>query len=163
MSQTRLVLCLAAAALFSGPSSAFAQGVISQKALSLDLAQNIARAALEQCRANGYHATVTIVDTAGLVKVTLRDDGTSPQTVEVSRKKAYTAMIYRRSSGETLKAWQAAPPAPNIEGTIGLAGGLPIMAGKDIVGGLGVSGAPGGERDEACGAAALAKVADALK
>jgi uncharacterized protein GlcG (DUF336 family) len=67
--------------------SAFGQQVLTQKVLSLDLAQVIARAAVDKCREDGYHPTVTVVDTAGLVKITIRDDGASPRTIDVSRVK----------------------------------------------------------------------------
>jgi uncharacterized protein GlcG (DUF336 family) len=155
-----------AAALILGIASAAAtaQGLITQKVLSLDLAETVARGALEKCRADGYRTSITIVDASGVVKIAMRDDGVSPHTVDVSRRKAYTAMIYRRSTAETLKGWQATPPpAPNIEGTIALAGGVPIRAGNEILGGLGVSGAPGGDKDEACANAGLAKAAEVLK
>lgn len=154
-----------AVALFMAASSgsAFGQQILTQKVLSLDLAQMIARAAVDKCRENSYHPTVTVVDTAGLVKITIRDDGASPQTLDVSRRKAFTAMIYRRKSLETVKNYRANPPWPGVEGTIPLGGGVPIFAGKDIVGGLGVSGAPGGEKDEACADAGIAKAAEFLK
>ena len=153
----------AALLMAAGSGSAFGQQVLTQKALSLDLAQMIARAAVEKCREGGYHSTVTVVDAAGLVKVALRDDGSSPQTLDLSRRKAFTAMIYRRKSSETAKNYKANPPWPGVEGTIPLGGGVPIFAGKDIVGGLGVSGAPGEEKDEACGDAGIAKAAEFLK
>jgi len=163
MSQVQAKIWAAALLIATGSGSAFGQEVITQRVLSLDLAQMIARTAVDKCRENGYHSTVTVVDTAGLVKVTLRDDGTSPQTMEVSRRKAYTAMIYRRKSGETLKTYRANPPWPGVEGTIALGGGVPIFAGKDIVGGIGVSGAPGADKEEACGDAGVAKAAEFLK
>jgi len=152
-----------AAVLLAAAGSVCGQEVITQKVLSLDLAQMIARAAVDKCRENGYRSTVTVVDAAGLVKVTLRNDSISPQTMEVSRRKAYTAMIYRRKSGETLKTYRANPPWPGVEGTIALGGGVPIFAGKDIVGGIGVSGAPGADKEEACGDAGVAKAAEFLK
>ena len=124
----------------------------------------MARGAMDKCRADGYRTSITIVDASGVVKIAMRDDGVSPHTVDVSRRKAFTAMIYRRSSAETLKAWQTMPPPPPaIEGTIALAGGVPIRAGNEILGGLGVSGAPGGDKDEACANAGLAKAAESLK
>ena len=165
MGQRTFVIWSAAVLLLGiATSAATAQGLITQRVLSLDLAETIARGALEKCRTDGYRTSITIVDASGVVKIAMRDDGVSPHTVDVSRRKAFTAMIYRRSSAETLKGWQATPPpAPNIEGTIALAGGLPIRAGSEILGGLGVSGAPGGDKDEACANAGLAKAAESLK
>jgi uncharacterized protein GlcG (DUF336 family) len=83
--------------------------------------------------------------------------------VEVARKKAYTALIYRRASMETAKLWATQVPPPSIEGTIALGGGFPIRAGDQVVGAVGVSGAPGQDKDEACANAGLAAVAARLK
>src|SRR6185436_4950826 len=99
-----------------------------------------------------------IVDASGNLKLSARDDGTSPHTVEVARKKAYTALIYRRPSMDTAKAWATQVPPPSIEGTIALGGGFPIRAGDQVVGAIGVSGAPGQDKDEACANAGLAPV-----
>jgi uncharacterized protein GlcG (DUF336 family) len=140
-----------------------AQAVISQKTISLDGAQAVAQGALEHCRADGYHATITVLDATGAVKVVIRDDGTSPQSGEVSRKKAYTALIYQRPSAQTAKNWAATPPPPNVEGTITLGGGVPIKAGTITIGAIGVSGGPTQDKDEACANAGIAKVADKLK
>jgi uncharacterized protein GlcG (DUF336 family) len=162
MSKIRFTI-LATVALTVGTLPALAQAVVAQKTLSLDGAQAIAQGAIEKCRADGYHAAITILDSNGIVKVTVRDDGTSPQTLEVSRKKAYTALIYRRPSMESMKAWAATPPIPNIEGVIAMGGGVPIKAGNDTIGAIGVSGAPGQDKDEACANAGIAKIADKLK
>lgn len=145
-----------------GPA-AFAQELITQKALSLDVALAIAHGALEQCRAGGYHVTVTVVDGAGMVKVQMHDDGAGPHTIDFSRKKAYSAFTFKRTSADTGKAWAANPPAPLIADAVGTAGGVPIKAGNEVIGAVGVSGAPGGEKDEACANAGIAKVAGKLK
>jgi uncharacterized protein GlcG (DUF336 family) len=140
-----------------------ATGLITEKVLSLDMATDIARGALEKCRADGYRTTIAIIDAGGNLKLSIRDDGTSPHTVEVARKKAYTALIYRRPSMETAKAWATQVPPPSIEGTIALGGGLPIRAGDQVVGSIGVSGAPGQDKDEACATAGIAVAAARLK
>ena len=165
MSPIRTTLWIAAcAALLSwSPSVARAQDLLSQKALSLDAAQTVARGAIERCRADGYRVSVTVIDSGGMLKAFLRDDGTGPHTVDLSRRKAYTALTFKRTSGETGKAWDAQAHPPNIEGTVGLAGGVPIRAGKEVIGAIGVSGAPGGEKDEACANAGIAKIAEQLK
>jgi uncharacterized protein GlcG (DUF336 family) len=82
---------------------------------------------------------------------------------EISRRKAYTALIFKRTSAEMGKNFSTMTPSPTIDGTIYLAGGVPIKAGEEVIGAIGVSGAPGGDKDEACVNAALAKVADKLK
>lgn len=156
------VTLLAAAAALCLPA-AFAQELNTQKTLSLDVALAIAHGALEQCRADGYRVTVTVVDGAGMVKVQMHDDGAGPHTMDFSRKKAYSAFTFKRTSGETGKAWAAAPPAPLITDAVGTPGGVPIRVGKDVIGAVGVSGAPGGDKDEACSNAGIAKVASKLK
>ena len=144
-------------------TAAFGQGLVAQKALSLEAAQAVALGALEKCRADGYKVSVSVVDASGILKAFVRDDTTGPHTVELSRRKAYTALTFKRTSGETAQAWAKQAPVPNIEGTVGLAGGVPIRAGNEVVGAIGVSGAPGGDRDEACANAGIAKIADKLR
>ena len=105
-----------------------------------------------------------MLDASGLIKVQIRGDGTGPHTFEHGRRKAYTALTFKRTSAETAKAWASSPtPVPVIEGTVGAAGGVPIKAGNEIIGAIGVSGAPGGDKDEACANAGIAKIEDLLK
>ncbi len=109
---SKITLLAAAAALCS--SAALAQELNTQKTLSLDVALAIAHGALDQCRADGFRVTVTIVDVSGMVKVQMHDDGAGPHTMDFSRKKAFSALTFKRTSGETGKAWAAAPPAPRF-------------------------------------------------
>jgi uncharacterized protein GlcG (DUF336 family) len=141
-------------------STALSQGVLMQKALSLDMAHAIAQGAMEKCRADGMHIAVTVLDGSGQLKAFLRDDGASLNTIDVSHRKAYTALVMRRTSAEQAKVWAAMTPPPLIEGTIALPGGVPIKAGNEVIGAVGVSGA---RDDESCSNAGIAKVADALK
>ncbi|HUY12856.1 MAG TPA: heme-binding protein [Terriglobia bacterium] len=152
-----------ASLLFISSSAAFSQGLITQKVLSLNMAQRAAQGAIEKCRADGYHVSVTVLDGGGLLKTFLRDDGSSPGSIDVSRRKAYAALIFRRTSAEAAKAWAAHPPAPNIPGTVLLGGGVPIKAGNEFVGAIGISGGPNGKEEEACANAGVAKIADELK
>lgn len=165
---TRFVVCVFAAAavlaFFANTSFCKAQTLLNQKALSVDAAVAVAQGALDKCHADGYRVSLTVLDASGLVKVQVRGDGTGPHTLEHSRRKAYTALTFKRTSGETAKAWAAAAtPPPVIEGTVAAQGGVPIRAGAEVIGAIGVSGAPGGEKDEACAAAGIAKIADLLK
>ena len=167
MSRTRftlliVTLAMAAAWLACAPSLR-SQDLVTQKALSLDVAQAIAHGAIDRCRADGYRVSVTVIDAGGELKTFMRDEGSGPHTVGLSRQKAYTALTFKRTSADTAKAWAANPPAPNIAGTVGIAGGVPLKAGNDFIGAVGVSGAPGGDKDEACDNAGIAKVADQLK
>src|SRR5580700_7112888 len=142
--------------------AAFAEdGLPTQKMLTIDVAQAIAQDAMTQCRTNGYKVTVTVVDSANILKAFLRDDGASMATVEVGRMKANSVMAFGRPSGPPPNLAPGAPvPAPVLPGTINAMGGVPIKVGDQLVGAVSVSGAPGGEKDAACANAALAKVAD---
>ncbi|SRR5579871_2017746 len=158
------VLAIAVLALAGALSvTAQAQELLVQKEIPLAVAQDMAQAALAQCRANGYRVTATVLDSGGNVKLVLRDDGTALVTIDLSRRKAYAAVTFRRSSADTVKAFGAMTPPPIVEGTVMLAGGVPVRAGNDTIGAIGVSGAPGGDKDEACANAGVAKVADKLK
>ena len=92
-----------------------------------------------------------------------RRRATTEVNYDVSRRKAYTALTYKRPSADMEKAWATMSPGRIIPGTFGVAGGLPVKVGDDTLGAIGVGGAPGGDKDEACATAGLAKVADQLK
>jgi uncharacterized protein GlcG (DUF336 family) len=145
-------------------STAFAQGLPSQKMLTIDLAQTIAQEAMARCRADGYKVTVTVVDSANLVKVLMRDDGAARATIEIGRMKDNSVMGFGRASGPPANLPPGAPvPAPILPGTINAMGGVPIKVGDQLIGAVSVSGAPGGDKDAACANAGLAKVAEKLK
>jgi uncharacterized protein GlcG (DUF336 family) len=164
MPNFRFVVLSAIALLATGSTMVLSQEIIMQKALSLDMAQAITQRALEQCRADGFHVSISVVDSSGLLKTFARDDGAGPATIDVSRREAYTALIFRRTSAETAKAWAGMSPVPNIEGTIGVGGGVPIKAGNEVIGAIGISGASGGDNaEETCANAGIAKVANKLK
>ena len=147
-----------------------AQTLLTERTLSASGAQEVARVALEHCRKEGHHVTVTVLDHAGRIKVQLRDDGANPHSVEHSFRKAYTALTYRMPSSEYGK--RAAGNFPASAGPLNLphvttaAGGLPIMAGKDIVGAVGISGTPGsaggGAADAKCAQAGIDHIAAGL-
>jgi len=145
---------------------AMAQDVITEKALSLDLALAIASAAVEKCRSDGNHVSVTVVDRDGVIKAVLRDDGTGPHTLTTSRRKAFTSVTFKQLSGDWAKRVLTEPAIAGLkdtEGTIALGGGVPIKAGNEVIGAVGVSGSPGAEKDEACANAGIQKFADKLK
>jgi len=157
-----LSAALAAAVGFAG--NAFAQGLPSQKMLTLDLAQAIAQEAMAKCRADGYKVTVTVVDSSNLVKVLIRDDGAARATVDIGRMKNNSVMGFGRASGPPANLPAGAPvPAPLLPDTINAMGGVPIKVGDQLIGSVSVSGAPGGDKDAACATTALAKVSDRLK
>ena len=145
-------------------AAAFGQELPTQKVLTIDVAHTLAQEAMLKCRGEGYKVTVTVVDSANVLKAFLRDDGASMATVEVGRMKANSVMAFGRPSGPpaNLPPGQPAPP-PVLPGTINAMGGLPIKVGNQLIGAISVSGAPGGDKDAACAHAALDKVAGKLK
>lgn len=163
MKFTRTLALMTGAVAIS--TAAFAQdGLPTQKMLTIDVAQAIAQGAMAQCRANGYKVTVTVVDSANMLKAFLRDDGAGMATIEVGRMKANSVMAFGRPSGPPANLPPGTPaPPPVVPGTINAMGGVPIKVGDQLIGAVSVSGAPGGEKDAACANAALAKVADKLK
>jgi uncharacterized protein GlcG (DUF336 family) len=165
------ILALSALALVALPlAQARAQSVVNEPMLSTDAALEAATAALRQCRKDGQHVSVTVVDAAGRIKASVRDDGAAPHTAEHSFRKAYTALSYRMPSAEYGKrAAQAKGIAigpqllPNITTA---SGGVPLKAGEAIIGAIGVSGTPGssggGEHDATCAQAGAERVAKDL-
>ncbi len=154
---------LPAILLASGPFG-HAQGLVTQRSLSADAALKVAEGAIEKCRSQGYKISLSILDGSGNVKLQVRGDGTGPHTLEHSRRKAYTAFTFKRSSAEYAEAQaKRTGPAPVIEGVVAAAGGIPIRAGEEVIGAIGVSGAPGGEKDEACAAFGVSNIAGILK
>jgi len=158
----KLASYFALTAAFS--AGAFAQGLPTQKVLTIDVAETIAQESMAKCRADGYKVTVTVVDSANVLKAFLRDDGAPMGTVEIGRMKINSVMAFGRPSGPPPNLPAGAPlPPPILPGTINAMGGVPIKVGDQLIGAVSVSGAPGGDKDAACASAALAKVADKLK
>jgi uncharacterized protein GlcG (DUF336 family) len=139
--------------------------LVNHKDLSLATALTIATTAIETCKGQGYRVSATVVGRAGEIIVQLRGDNTGPHTVENSFRKAYTARTFRVPSGELAQRVKDNPTLGLIHLTNVIAnqGALPIKVGDDVIGAAGASGAPGGEKDEACIKAGLDKVADQLK
>ena len=162
---SRIVKLLAALAAIALSSQAQAQqGVLTQKNVSLFLAQSIAGAALEKCQSMGYKVSVAVIDRAGLQVVMLRGDGAGLHTPEGADRKAYTARTYGSPSADFAKRATSGPEyAPAIQYTrvLALGGGLPIKLGNEVIGAVGVSGSPG--KDDVCSQAGIDKVADQLK
>ena len=161
-SMWKAVAGLTVTAALSAP--AYAQGVLTQKNVSLGLAQTIAQAALDQCQSMGFKVSVTVIDRDGLAVVMLRGDGAGLHTPEGSDRKAYTARAYSSPSANFAKrVTTEANYAPAVQYTrvLALAGGLPIKVGNEVIGAVGVSGSPG--KDDVCSQAGLDKVAAQLK
>ena len=146
------------------PAAATAQGYILEKNITAALAQALAKSVME-CVPNGIGISVAVVDRSGQLRVLIRGDGSPPQGIELARRKAYTARVFRRPSLEWAKRTETGLAGQRmLADVIPLGGGMPIKVGEETIGGIGVSGVPGGqEADENCAKAALAKVADQLK
>ncbi|HZM95396.1 MAG TPA: heme-binding protein [Vicinamibacterales bacterium] len=149
-------------AVLSGP--AHAQGVVMQRNLSLAMAKTIAEATLAECQAKGFHTSVAVVDRAGQPLVLLRDEQATVQTLEMSRRKAYTARMFRTSTLEFQKRTNDPElmPQRDVSDILALGGGVPILVGNEVIGGVGSSGSSQ-TQDDACAKAGIAKVVDQLK
>src|ERR1700757_853119 len=162
LAASRYLAVIGFVAALATPASA---QLVNQKALSSAMALTIAQTALETCTKQGYHVSVHVLGRNGEVLVALRGDDAPPHTMENSQKKAYTARTFRISSGEFVQRVKDNPTtgAVHLTGIVAAQGALPIKIGDEVIGAAGVSGAPGGEKDEACVKAGLDKVADQLK
>jgi uncharacterized protein GlcG (DUF336 family) len=155
-------LATAATIAIGGPAHA---ELIIHKDLSAAMALTIAETALTTCTASGYHVSISVLGRLGEVIVQIRGDGATPHTIENSFRKAYTARTFRVTSGEIVKRLKDDPQffAIHLSNVIAAQGGVPIKVGEDVVGAVGVSGSPGGDKDEVCARAGVDKVFDELK
>ena len=138
----------------------------SEKNMSLELANQIAAAGVAACQASGYAVAVTVVDRAGGVRAVQRADNAGAHTLEASRAKAWTSASAKNTTLAMMDNAQKNPAAANlvnIPGFLLLGGGVPVKVGNEVVGAVGIGGAPGGHLDEQCALAALDKVKDQLK
>ena len=139
--------------------------LVTTKQISLPMAVTIATTAIETCKAQGYNVSVHVIGNMGEVLVAMRGDNTGPHTIENSMRKAYTSKAQRRPSGEFAAAVKDNPTAGalRLSNFVPAQGALPIKVGEDTIGAIGVSGAPGGDKDEACAQTGLEKIKNRLK
>jgi len=143
-----------------------AQATFTQRILTPETALKAALAAQKKCRDSGYQATVAVVDRMGVAQVLLRDRFAGPHTTDMATAKAWTAASFRTSTAELAEATQPGRPQSGIRNRPGVAavgGGLIIEAGGSLLGGIGVSGAPGGKEDEMCAAAGIAAIREDIE
>ncbi len=136
------------------------------KMMTPETALKAAQAALKKCRDDGYQVTVAIVDRSGVTQAVLRDRFAGPHTVRMAVDKAWTAVSFRTPTGELAKATQPGSAQSGIRNrprVAAVAGGLLIESGGSLVGGIGVSGAPGGDRDDVCAQAGIDAIRDSLE
>lgn len=155
-----LVLALAAG------TAAAQNATFPTRSLTPETALKAAQAALEHCRKQGWQAAVAVVDRSGIPQVMLRDRFAGPHTVRVSINKAWTAASFRTPTRELAAETQAGRPMSGIRNTprfVAVGGGQLIEASGSSLGAIGVSGAPGGDADDACAAAGIKAIADAIE
>lgn len=145
-------------------SHAYASDVISHRNIGMELARDLANEAIAACRKDGYHVSAVVVDRYGILRAALRDDIASRFTLQIAEEKANAVVMAGIPSGQFRdQRGDIRPELNHIEGIIMMQGGLPINAGGSRIGAIGVSGAPGGEKDEACSAKALEKMMERLE
>lgn len=134
----------------------------SVKLLTPEIALKLARATLEACRKEGFQVSVAVTDRFGVTQVLLRDRFAGPHTVTVAANKAWTAVSFRQDTLSLAKA--TTDPANSgirhFERVVAVGGGILVEAGGSILGGVGVSGGPGGESDDRCAKAGLEAIRD---
>jgi len=156
----------ASAAFFLSIPFAAAQSTFTVRVLTPETALKAAQAALKKCRDGGYQATVAVVDRMGVLQVLLRDRFAGPHTPDMARAKAYTAVSFRTDTAALAEATQPGRPQSGIRNRPDVAavgGGLMIEAGGSLLGGIGVSGAPGGSEDERCAAAGIEAIREDIE
>ena len=159
-------LRISALALSLVAAAANAQSVRIEKNMSLELANQIATASVAACAANGYAVAATVVDRAGTVRAVQRADNAGPHTLGASQQKAFTSASAKNTTLAMMEGAQKNPAAANlvnIPGYLLLGGGVPVKVGNEVIGAVGIGGAPGGHLDEQCAMVALDKVKDQLK
>jgi uncharacterized protein GlcG (DUF336 family) len=159
----RLVILLATLALASGAS---AQATYNLRVLTPETALKAAQAALAKCRDSGYQVAVAVVDRMGVMQVLLRDRFAGPHTPDMARAKAYTAVSFRTNTTELAQATQPGRPQSGIRhrpDVAAVGGGLMIEAGGTLLGGIGVSGAPGGKEDDGCAGSGIEAIREDIE
>jgi uncharacterized protein GlcG (DUF336 family) len=161
-----VLMITTAGALVCTQASAQNSGIATFRVLKPELALVAAQAALAKCRENGFQVAVSVADRFGVLQVTLRDQLAGPHTPDTAYRKAWTAVSFRTETGElsslteTGEAWAIR----NVAGALPLGGGVRILAGEgDMLGAIGVSGAPSGREDEACAKAGIAAISEQIE
>jgi uncharacterized protein GlcG (DUF336 family) len=163
---TILVALTLASTWLALPASA-ANGLLSTHRISAALANEAVAAAVAACAAQGYSETAVLVDADGVDQAVLRGDGSGPHTLDSAFDKAFTSVTFK-SDTLSMAARFAGQPGPlalftKVQHLLLLGGGVVIKSGDEVVGALGAGGAPGGDLDDACAKAGLAKISDRLK
>lgn len=164
MRKLAISLLLASATLATS-ARADEEALVSFKSMTPETALTLAKAALEDCRGKGFQVAVAVVDRSGVLQVLLRDRYAGPHTISTARRKAWTAVSFRTDTlemAELTAAGQEASGVRFVDEAMMVGGGVRVQAAGSIVGGVGVSGAPGGQADDECAKAGIAAVQDDL-
>lgn len=141
-----------------------AADIVSDKSIGMELARDIANETIQACRKDGYHVSAVVVDRFGLTRAVLRDDLASRFTLEIAERKANMTVMAWVDSGQFRQARADIQQELNhIDGIIVMEGGIKIIAGGYNIGAVGVSGAPGGDKDAACAQKALQKLSERIE
>lgn len=162
----RLLLAAAASVTFVTLAGPVAAQALQERNMPLAIALDIAREGVAACAAQGYNVSVAVVDRAGVLRAFARADNAGPHTVEAARRKAFTSASTRTPTTVIVENVQKNPASAQlvaIDGFLVLGGGVPVKVGNETIGAVGIGGAPGGNLDEACALAAIAKVESQLK
>jgi uncharacterized protein GlcG (DUF336 family) len=141
------------------------EALVAYKTLGPEIALDLARAALAECRQRGYQVAVAVVDRFGVTQVVLRDRFAGPHTPATATGKAWTAVSFRTNTTDLVALTQPGTPQAGVRdlaGVVVLGGGIMVQAGGSLLGAIGVSGAPGGEADDACAKAGIASIQDKI-
>ena len=148
------------------PSSGEDTSFASFRVLKPELALQAAQGAMSECRKRGYQIAVSVVDRFGILQVTLRDQLAGPHTTNTAYRKAWTAVSFRTETSELAKMTEAgeAWAIRTVKNALPLGGGVRILAGEgDMLGAIGVSGAPSGGEDDACAKAGIAVISESIE
>jgi uncharacterized protein GlcG (DUF336 family) len=151
-------------ALGAGPALA-QDATFATRSLTLETAQKAAQAALKKCRDDGFQVAVAVVDRSGLTQVMLRDRFAGPHTPRMAADKAWSAVTFRTNTADLDRVSQPGMPQSGIRNrprVVVVAGGMLIEGAGSLLGGIGVSGAPGGDRDDICARAGIAAIQDSI-
>jgi uncharacterized protein GlcG (DUF336 family) len=160
--KTHVVAPIALILALAAPASA---DLLARKDLDMATALTIATTAIDTCKTNGFGVSAAVVGRNGEILIHLRGDNTGPHTMENAFRKAYTSRTFRVPSGEIVERLKANPQLAfvHLSNVIAAQGALPIKIGEETIGAVGISGAPGGDKDEVCAKAGIDKVAAVLK
>jgi uncharacterized protein GlcG (DUF336 family) len=148
----------------TNPSAAQTLPTETHKLLPVALAIEAAQTAIATCKGQGYNVSVSVAERTGLPQLLIVGDGAGALSREVARRKAYTSVQLRVSTADFAKRVAGGGFNPAVFDTqlVTAIGGLPIKVGEETIAAIGVSGAPGGDKDEACAQAGLVKISDRL-